>query len=102
MKNKQVWNSETIKELLEKNDRAVARAILAIYQLQTQDEKSDHTTKHSNRVGFSASDAKKGSYYATWLLSGKNLSGWHLDNARKIAIKYREQLAKVAKQPTNQ
>ena len=90
------WTTEAITELLRSNNRAVERAIVAIFNRQTNDEKSIEATRHSNSVGFSASDARRGTYYAKWILSGKHLSGPHLDKARGIAIKYRGQLADIA------
>lgn len=87
-----------IKFLIASNDRAVERAILAIYNCQTDDEKSSEATKHSNGRGFSGSDARLGSYWARWILSGKNLTGNHLLNARKMAIKYSSQLSGIVKE----
>jgi hypothetical protein len=87
-----------IKWLLLMNDRAVEKAIVAIYNRQTVDEKSIQGTTHNNKVGFSSADARKGSYYAKWVLSGKNLTGKHLDKAREIANKYVRQLCEIATQ----
>ncbi len=85
-----------IRWLLLMNDRAVEKAIVAIYNLQTEDEKSSNDTRHSNNVGFSGADARLGSYYAKWILSGKNLTGKHLEKARNMANKYIRQLVQVA------
>lgn len=85
-----------IKWLLTMNDRAVERAILAIYNRQTYDEQVSSDTKHSNGIGFSGADARLGTYYAKWILSGKNLSGNHLDNARMMSHKYVRQLCEIA------
>jgi hypothetical protein len=90
------WTEESITALLVNNDRAVERAILAIYDRQTADEKSAQTTRHSNRMGFSWASAQLGSYYAKWIKSGRKLTGTHLDRARKMAIKYRRQLCAIA------
>lgn len=91
-----VWTEETITALLSSNNKAVERAILAIYNRQTQDEKACQTTRHSNSVGFSGADAATGSYYAQWVKRGNRLTGKHLDRARKMAIKYRKQLLTIA------
>lgn len=85
-----------IKWLVNTNDRAVERAILAIYSRQTEDERSDASTKHSNGVGFSGTDAGLGSYYASWINSGKRLTGKHLVKARLMALKYTRQLVEIA------
>ncbi len=100
-----VWTEESITELLNNNNKAVEKAIVAIYNRQTEDEKSASDTKHSNGVGFSGADAHTGSYYAKWILSGRNLTGNHLAKGRKIAIKYRGQLLTIiadkAEKPTS-
>lgn len=88
-------NPAYISLLLFRNDRAVERAIVAIYKRQTEDEKFAGETKHSNGVGFSGSDAKLGTYWANWILSGKTLSGNHLLKARRMSLKYIRQLSEI-------
>jgi len=90
------WTPERIEQLLIRNDYAVERAMVAIYNRQTRDEKATSDTHHFNKVGFSAAHASKGSYYARWVMSGRHLTGFHLDKARDMAIKYRRQLADEA------
>jgi hypothetical protein len=90
------WNRDSIAKLLHTSDRAVERAIVAIYDRQTQDEKATSDTKHTNHRGFRSNHASKGSYYARWVNSGRRLSGFHLENARKIALHYTRQLAEIA------
>jgi hypothetical protein len=48
---------ETIRALLQRNDTAVERAILALYKLQTRDEQQDHNSKYRNAQGFSGAHA---------------------------------------------
>lgn len=90
------WDRSAITALIEANDHAVERAILAIYARQTHDEKAVSTSKHLNGRGFAASHASKGSYYARWIMSGRRLTGYHLQRARTIALRYAGQLAIVA------
>lgn len=85
-----------IRWLLTMNDKAVERAIVAIYQRQTADEQSAGDTKHSNGIGFNGADARLGSYYARWVLSGRNLTGHHLVKARTMSHKYVRQLTEIA------
>lgn len=84
--------------LLHLNDRAVERAMIVLYNNQTEDERSAGATKHHNRKGFNSYDAKTGTYYAMWVLSGRKLSGFHLERARVISLKYVGQLAQAAKE----
>lgn len=85
-----------ISSVLFKSDYAVERAIVALYNRQTGDEQSSRDTRHRNGVGFSGADARLGSYWARWVLSGKNLTGKHLLNARKMSLKYIKQLSEIA------
>jgi len=87
---------ESIQDILAKSDRAVARAMIVIYDRQTQDEKTTSDTRHTNQRGFSGAHAKTGSYYARWVLSGRGLTGKHLDKARAMAMHYWRQLLEEA------
>lgn len=91
-----MWTKERIAELLRRNDLAVEKAIVAIYNRQTQDEKSSEDTKHHTGVGFSGAHAKRGSYYARWILGNRHLTHGHLERARAIALRYTQQLAEIA------
>ena len=90
------WTPETIKALLDRDVLAVERAILAIYRRQTADEQAAYETKHHNRVGFAACHAGLGTYYAKWILSGKHLSGSHVERARRMVRHYAGQLHQIA------
>ena len=90
-------NEQSIRHLLASNDRAVERAILAIYQRQTSDEQAIAHTRHLNHRGFTAGDAHWGTRYAQWLeSSGRHLAGQHLDRARLMSFRYVRQLLDVA------
>jgi hypothetical protein len=93
---KKIWTREDIVAMLNTNDRAVERGVVAIWQRQTADEQSTDTTRHSNGIGFSGWSAHSGSYYAKWVESGRRLTGKHLDKARKIALHHAGQLTRIA------
>jgi hypothetical protein len=93
---KAMWTEARIVELLSTNALAVERAMVAIYNLQTADERESGETRRLNGVGFSGAHARKGTYYAKWVLNGKRLSGKHLESARKMALSYRKQLLMLA------
>ena len=78
----------TITASLISNDRAVEKAMVILYNGQTEDERSVSATKHTNGCGFNSCHAHLGTYYAKWVLSGKNLTGKHLVKAREIALYY--------------
>lgn len=87
---------ESIQDLLLKSDKAVERAMVVIYDRQTQDEKATSDTRHTNQRGFSGAHASKGSYYARWILSGRHLTGSHLAKARAMSMHYWRQLIEAA------
>lgn len=91
-----VWTRPLINALLKQNNRAVERAMVRLHDLQTRDEQRDSTTRVLNNAGFSAAHARRGTYYARWVLGGRRLTGWHLENARKIALRHSRQLVEIA------
>lgn len=90
------WTRDDINGILRTNPKAVGRAMLRLYERQTQDERSSSTTKHENARGFSSAFASRGSYYARWVQGGRELTGKHLDTARRIAITHSKQLVEIA------
>jgi hypothetical protein len=86
------WNKERIVSLLQTNNRAVEKAIVAIYHRQTLDEQSTQETKHANGIGFTGAHARLGTYYARWILEGNCLTGKHLEKARAMSLHYTAQL----------
>lgn len=91
-----IWDAKEIYDLLTTNKKAVERAIVVLYKLQTDSEKVDKTTKDSNGVGFTAYDADILSNFAKLLLSNGRLSEKQFEVARKRSVKYVRQLVKVA------
>ncbi len=96
MKNTKIWTRDEINGLLFSNPRAVERAMVVLHERQTQDEQQTSVTRYNNGRGFSATAARKGSYYARWVLSGRPLTGHHLVRARAIALRHSRQLVEVA------
>jgi hypothetical protein len=90
------WTPDAVAALLDRNDLAVERAVVAIFNRQTSDEQESESTKHDNGRGISAFHAGLGSYYARWIQSGRHLTGPHLERARKMMHRYVGQLAEVA------
>ena len=90
------YSKESIKELLHRNQKAVIRGILAIYDRQTRDEQLIHTTIDHNGVGFSGCDAEILSSFAKQIQEGRELSTKQFTLAKKRILKYAGQLAKIA------
>lgn len=91
-----MWDKTSIQRLLAENDKAVARAVVAIYQRQTDEEKSSQATVKENGVGFNQADARRGAYYAGYIATSGRLTGRHLAIGRKMMMKYWRQLAEIA------
>lgn len=86
----------------EKVIQYVGRALVAIFRNQTDNEKVENQTNHTNDIGFSSSDAKDGCITAKYFIKHGTLLGWMLDNwtrdwrgAPRIT-KYHRQLNEVA------
>lgn len=100
MADNKVYTELDIVGMLLSDNLSVDRAVMAIYNRQTQDEKRISDTRVLNGIGFNGADARTGSYYARWIMSGRNLSGHHLERARAMMIKYRKQLMDIANSQT--
>ena len=52
------WTKEEIAAKLEADDHWLYRALLAIFDRQTADEKIAYDTKYRNGMGFNSADAR--------------------------------------------
>lgn len=95
--NGQLYTESQVRNLIATNDVWLYAALKFLFAKQTQDEQAVNTTRYTNRVGFSQAHASKLSYYAKWILSGRQLSGNHLIIARKYASKYAGQVLQEIK-----
>jgi len=93
---KKIWTREEIETMIQNQDAAVERAMVAIWERQTADEQETQGTRHHNGRGFAAWSARSGTYYANWVRSGRHLTGKHLAKARKIALHHAGQLTDFA------
>ena len=87
-----------VKVLIATSDKAVIRAVLAIYKKQTENEMILGDTVEQNNVGFCANDAPTMSKYARQILDHGGLTKGQLDYARNRMIRYSRQLADIAEQ----
>lgn len=83
--------------------KAVGRALVALSKRQTIDERMFATTKYANNIGFSATDARAGTYNAEFYTKHGYLTAGHLvfwrkpDKYGNIRIcKYINQLLEIA------
>lgn len=90
------WTKDSIKELLDRNEQAVLRGIVAIYRLQTTDEQINHQTSVSNGVGFSGVDADFMSSLAEGIIQYGRLTPKQFAIGKNKIRKYAQQLANIA------
>jgi len=100
-----IWDKETVRENLLRSDKWVYRAVVALYNRQTDEEKVISDTKDRNFRGFNAFDAEILTSFADqiqqWESCGYNkyqnpLSRKQMAIARKKVLKYSGQLARIA------
>ena len=70
-----------IDALLTRSDAAVERAIIVLFERQTDDEQSRASTNHQNNRGFASCDARAGTRFARWL------QGMDDNNRKRFPIK---------------
>lgn len=87
---------DDIRHLLATNDRAVERAVVAIYRRQTASEQRSRCTLKENGVGFNAPDARFLTDIAKILLRGEAISFHQLAECRARVTKYSSQLLDIA------
>jgi hypothetical protein len=91
-----IWDNNEIEQLLKSNDIAVVRALMAIYNNQTSEEKVSCGTFVNNGIGFNAFDVHYLTPYINILLKGGKLNLHQIQYVRKKIIKYKGQLCKIA------
>lgn len=99
---------ESLQKMLDDGDiakveRVVGRALMAIFEYQTADEKQTNATKEHNNVGFSGPDAKSGSLTAKSFRRNGKLELWQIqkwtkkgENGYSRLTKYWNQLNHIA------
>ena len=78
--------------------RVVGRALVAIFNNQTDGEKSANVTDNLNGIGFSGADARTGSLGAKSFLKNKTLLDWQVAQWTKPGRNGYARLTKYAKQ----
>jgi hypothetical protein len=96
--NGKTWDKESIRDLLDRNDKAVYRAILLIYSFQTDEEKYTGLTKTVNGKGFNKMDVEILSSFAMQLRRGQELTLKQMYVARPKIKKYAGQIISYMKQ----
>lgn len=86
-------------EMLRTNDKAVCRALVVLYEHQTEDEKHSENTRHDNGCGFRPCHARIGTSMAKFylnrgFLTPKQIAYWRKEGKEgmRIAIYWRQLL----------
>lgn len=96
MSDQKQWTEEEIKANLRKYDKWVERAIVAIYNQQTESEKRVKGTNRHNGVGFNKVDAGFLSDLAESYKQYGGLTEAQIKYGREAIMKYAGQLADIA------
>jgi len=88
--------------------KVIGRALVAIFQNQTEAEKSSNVVKFQNGIGFTQADARTGSLSAKYFLKHGTLEEWQLKiwlgsnkKGQPRIVKYANQLNAIANSKTN-
>lgn len=87
-----VWTRSKVQALISTNDKAVIRALLAVYAKQTEAEKQSDHTHCENGVGFSKFDAELLTSFAKQYNRAGFLSEKQMSIARRKMASYWRQL----------
>jgi hypothetical protein len=84
--------------LITRNDRvaveAIGRALVHLFNRQTEAEKAANDTRVDNQRGFTAADARQGSIHAKYWLKHRTLQEWQINHWLKPNRKGTLRLAK--------
>jgi len=85
-----------IREMITTNKQWAQKALLTIFENQTEDEKVIRETKHDNGIGFNSSDANTLSFLANELQTYGHLAEYKMPYLYKKIGKYAGQLYTVS------
>lgn len=98
----------SLNQLLQNNEKriqVIGRALVVLFNRQTNSEKDTNSTNLNNMRGFTSGDAHSGCLTAKYFLKHKTLTAWQVDAWMKIGksgypriTKYWRQLDEAAKQ----
>ena len=86
------FTKEYIQEKLSTDIRWIERGVIVLFGRQTDDEQRSSSTVYQNGMGFTGSDSRYLTYISNYLLSGRHLSGRHLEKVSKKLPKYWRQI----------
>ena len=91
-----IWTEEEIRTLVQTNDIVLYRALLKLYDKQTDTEKSARRTYNKNGEGFNSYDAEFLTSLSKYLKAKGYLTEKQKIAARRKLGKYTKQLTRIA------
>ena len=103
MKKQAIVTRESLQAMLDNPNKdyvvqVVGRALVAIFNNQTESEKSANGTTELNGIGFSGADGRSGVLTAKSFLKNNTLADWQLERWTKVSKNGFSRLTKYAKQ----
>ena len=97
-----IVTKDNLNQMLQNADAAkrvhiIGRALVALFNRQTQAEQSANTTDNSNGIGFAGSDARSGCLTAKSYIKNRTLQQWQVDKWMTESRGY-PRICKYAKQ----
>jgi hypothetical protein len=91
------WTEAKVLHMLETSDTWVERALVMLYQRQTQHEQKSDATRERNTIGFQRADVENFSPLARKVLAGEKLSDRELAYCRRPWHRGRTPIPTIAK-----
>lgn len=89
------WTKEQISQLILEDNEAVYSALILLWEYQTQDEKKEEVSTHTNGRGFNYVDSTFLSSLVNFYTKAGFLTPKQLQFARKALSKYMTQLCNI-------
>jgi hypothetical protein len=89
------YTKDVVRHMIAEDDAWLERAVLVIYEYQTESEKQAEQTEEHNGVGFNGTDAEIGSSFAKWIQRRGKLTEPQRKVARKFMPKYAGQIFRI-------
>lgn len=91
-----IWTENSIKKLLDENEKAVIRALHSIWEYQTDSEQIIGDAIEQNGIGFNKPDSFTAKKLIQKLEKGIKLTEWEHLHLKRMMIKYVGQLTRIA------
>lgn len=102
MKTTHLVTRESLTALVTRKDavaiHALGRALVVLFNRQTESEKRSDTTNMNNMVGFTGADARSGCLTAKYFLKHGTLLEWQVERWLKIASNGHPRISKYWRQ----